>query len=168
MSYTVWMDGTKIGETALEMRHGARKRAGVFHPTELGLSVLPGITAMGPALLDTGRMCRELGINTEDAALDVEAAADELFGTPPGQRVLAAASQIARLELRGPTGELVRWDSILISDVDEMAAAAARDSGTKLEVDTPPNTERMRYLISATLAKGAAGRSFWSRAPALS
>jgi hypothetical protein len=65
MTYTVWMDGTKVGETAFELRYGTDRRGGVFHPTELGIALLPRITAMGPALLDVGRMCRERGIDTD-------------------------------------------------------------------------------------------------------
>ena len=71
MSYTVWLDGTLIGESNLELRHGTSRRAGIFHPTELGLSVLPGITAMGPALLDTGRAWRA-GSTAGSASLFLE------------------------------------------------------------------------------------------------
>ena len=148
MSYTVWLDGTLIGESNLELRHGERRRAGIFHPTELGLSVLPGITAMGPALLDTGRACQERGIDTDDDSLLTEDAAEQLFATDEGKRVLEAAKVISRLELRNPAGDLITWESILISDVDELAAAAGR------EPDDPTDTsgetrDPVRYFMSA-------------------
>src|SRR5688572_23730090 len=50
MSYSIWLDGNRIGETNFELRHGVNRHAGVFHPTELGLTVLPGLTSMAPAL----------------------------------------------------------------------------------------------------------------------
>ena len=150
MSYTVWLDGTLIGETNLELRHGERRRAGVFHPTELGLSVLPGITAMGPALLDTGRVCRQQGIDTSDDQVLSEDLAEEVFGTEPGKRVLEAAKVIARLELHGPAGELVEWESIMISDMDELAAAAGRTSSTAAAIARGA-PDPVRYFISAKL-----------------
>jgi hypothetical protein len=154
MAYTVWMDGSKIGETNLELRHGTKRRAGIFHPTEFGLTVLPGITAMTPALLDTGRTCRERGIDTEEENLDLDNVIDEVFGTPAGQRVLAAAREIARLEVRSPSGELMPWKSILISDMTELAAMADKepadtqvaDPSMPILGDLPP----IRYFISAT------------------
>lgn len=158
MTYTVWIDGTRIGETAFELRHGADRRGGVFHPTELGLSVLPGITAMGPALLDAGRMCRERGIDTEDPALDVESATRTVFETPEGDRVLAAAKLIARLEVHGPSGELVRWESILISDFSELAAMAGTDSSSGDPATVGRGSESpVRYFISATFSAGRRG-----------
>ena len=149
MAYTVWMDGAKIGETGLELHHGSKKRAGIFHPTEFGLTVLPGITAMAPALLDTGRTCRERGIDTEDENLDLDSVIDEVFETPSGQRVLAAARQIARLEVRSPSGELMPWKSILITDMNELAAMADTKSPALTPIalsELPP----IRYFISAT------------------
>ncbi len=163
MSYTVWMDGNKIGETAFEFRHGSRKRAGVFHPTKFGLTVLPGITAMFPALLETGQACRELGLSTEDAALDAEAVAERVFETPAGRRVLAAASQISQLVLQGPSGELVLWDSMLISDLNELSAVAARAAGNDQSPSARPDGPPIRYLISATLTNtGISAKRLWS------
>ena len=148
MRYTVWMDGTRIGETAFELRHGGDRRGGVFHPTEPGLLVLPGITAMGPALLDAGRMCRENGIDTEDPDLDFETVAQEVFGTGEGRHVLEAAKLIARLELRDERGESVRWDSILITDLNDLPGAV----GSSAEVPAAMgggHQRPVRYFISA-------------------
>ena len=157
MSYTVWLDGTLIGESNLELRHGGRRRAGIFHPTDLGLSVLPGITAMGPALLDTGRACKERGINTDDDSLLSEEEAEQLFTTGEGKRVIEAAKVISRLEVRNPAGDLIEWESILISDMNELAAAARREStdppdvtGDAREAVDPPGRDPVRYFMSAT------------------
>jgi hypothetical protein len=155
MAYTVWLDGEKIGETALELRHGRDRHGGVFHPTEVGLSVLPGITAMGPALLDAGRMCRESGIDVDALDLDVEGATQRVFETPEGHRILEAAKLIARLELHDASGELVRWESLLISDVNELAAlqmtVLPRAESTPIDRS---GRDPMRYFISATFDTG--------------
>ena len=149
MSYTVWLDGTLIGESNLELRHGGRRRAGIFHPTELGLSVLPGITAMGPALLDTGRACEERGLDTDADSLLSEEAAEELFTTGEGKRVIEAAKVISRLEVRNSAGDVMEWESILISDMEELAAAAHRESGDRFDA-TGDTRDPVRYFMSAT------------------
>ena len=151
MSYTVWMDGTKIGDTALELSPGEGRRAGVFHPTAPGLEVLPGIAAMAPALLDVGRMCRENGIDTEDPDLDIDSATDGIFETPEGHRVLDAAKLIARLELRGPNGDVVPWESLLISDLSQLASLAGGSRGRSRVPGRRGGQDPVRYFISAKL-----------------
>lgn len=90
MSYSIWLDGNRIGDTNLELPHGTDRRGGVFHPTEFGLTVLPGITSMAPALLDVGRLCRDHGIDFDSPDLDVDGLTEDLFRTPEGHRLFAA------------------------------------------------------------------------------
>jgi len=156
MTYTVWMDGTKIGDTALELSPGEGRRAGIFHPTAPGLAVLPGIAAMAPALLDAGRMCRENGIDTEDPE-NFEGAAEGIFETTEGNRILEAAKLIARLELRGPGGEVVPWESLLISDMNELAALAGGKPGKSRGPAGRGGGDPIRYFISAKLDPAHAG-----------
>ena len=152
MSYTVWLDGTRIGETSLELSHGEGRRAGVFHPTASGLAALPGITAMGPALLDAGRMWSGSGLDADDVDVDVDRVADTIFETPEGHRILEAAKVIARLELHGSRGELVPWESVLISDMNELAAIAARvPSARRVGTAPAPIADPVRYFISVRL-----------------
>ncbi len=152
MKYSVWLDGTKIGETSLEMADGARRRAGVFQPTVPGLAVLPGITAMAPALLAAGKMCRENGIDLDAPGVDVDSATDMILERPEVQRIMEAAKLVARLELQGPRGEPILWESILISDMREIAALAARASATGCPAPGRRKVrDPMRYFISATL-----------------
>ena len=152
MRYTVWIDGTEVGETSFEIRHGSGRLAGVFHPSAPGIALLPGITAMARALLDTGRMCRENGIDPNDPDLDADSATDRVFGTAEGQRVIEAARIAARLELHDARGELVEWDSLLISDMNdfrEMSKRAATDGGPN--PDAKASGDPIRYFISAQL-----------------
>ncbi len=103
----------------------------MFHPTPFGLTVLPQITAMLPALLDFGVLCQRNGINTAADGPDAASRALAVFGeSPEGRRVLEAARHVAALELRDAAGAPVAFESIAVSDVDELAAAAMRAEGT--------------------------------------
>lgn len=164
MAYSVWLEGTKIGETDLELRHGTRRRAGVFRPTEYGLSVLPGITAMGPALLDMGRMGLENPVLADPGNPDFDTETAKVLETPEGRRMLAAAEQISRLELRDSAGKTVAWKSLLISDFAELAAMARGRSNDPPPERPSPASEPVRYLISTTLhGKPAAARDATSK-----
>ena len=153
MPYSVWKNGQKIGETRFELCPGPRKRAGVFHPTAFGLSVLPGITAMGPALLDFGAMCRERGVDVDDNRPETaERAFDDFADTPQAARIRAAASCIADLEVRDGNGRTLGWDSIMISDMNEIAKLAERRRrGTPDQLSMLPG-DPIRFMISTTLA----------------
>ncbi len=125
MEFSVWLDGAKIGETAFEIAHGAGRRAGVFHPTVCGFERLPAITAMARTLLDVGRLCRRTGIDPDDPDLDVEATTDSIFETPEGHRMMDAVKINVRLQLHDSRGRIVKWETLLISDMDDIRAAAA-------------------------------------------
>ena len=151
MPYTVWKNGKQIGATQFELSPGGRKRVGMFHPNEYGLTVLPGITAMFPALLEFGEMCRRNGVDVEFDSPEKRAAGHELFAeTPEGRAVIEAAQNIGELELRDSRGETLVWDSLAISDVG-MFADLARSCGENSE-DQTAETTGAAYMISATLA----------------
>lgn len=151
--FTLWTAGKKLGETRFELVPGPRKRAGVFHPTEFGLSALPGITAMFPALLAFEAMCRKAGVSVDDDRRDTaQTALDAFANTPEGRAVQAAAHQIAQLELRDPSGRVLAWESIMISDTAELLELAARYKRRGAETITIPDGDPVRFLISTTLA----------------
>jgi hypothetical protein len=152
--YTVWTSGQKLGETRFELSPEPRKRAGVFHPTEFGLSALPGITAMFPALLAFEAMCRKAGVAVDDDRRETAAGALDAFAnTPEGRAVQAAAHQIAQLELRDPSGRILAWESIMISDTTELLELAARYKRRGADEITIPQGDPVRFLISTTLAR---------------
>ena len=164
MSYEVWLDGAKIGDTSLEIKHGQNRRAGIFHPTAPGLAVLPVITALAPALLEAGRAFREAGLDADDPDLDIDKAAAATVGTLAGQRVLAAGELISRLELRRPDGRCMLWESILISDMNEIAALAR--SASKEDARAPGGAgagDPVRYFISTKLTGPHRARARLSR-----
>lgn len=151
MPYTVWKNGKQIGQTEFELSPGGRKRVGMFHPNAFGLTVLPGITSMFPALLEFGEMCRREGIDVEFDSQEKRAAGHELFAdTPEGRAVIEAAQNIGELELRDSRGETLVWDSLAISDVG-MFADLARRFDDNPETRAPENAGAA-YMISATLA----------------
>jgi hypothetical protein len=154
MTYTVWIHGQQIGETAFEYRHDTRRRAGAFQPTEFGLQVLPSITAMVPALFDFGTMCKRQGIDPETASdADAETAFNTFNDTPEGQRITAAARQIAELQIRDPQGCLVPWESIVITDLEWLTAYARQRGDPKPNaiLDAMPDHEPIKFMITLTV-----------------
>jgi hypothetical protein len=164
MTYTVWIHGQQIGETAFEYEHDRRRRAGSFQPTEFGLQVLPSITAMAPALFDFGAMCKRRGIDPDSAsATDAERALDIFGGTPEGKRVIAAAKQIAELEVRDPRGQIVLWESLAITDLDWLVSYARErgDPEPNEILDEMPDHEPIKFMISLTLSREIGARPRW-------
>src|ERR1041385_7886605 len=146
--YSVWLNDRMIGETAFDLpKLGRRKLAGRFHPTEFGLTVLPSITAMLPALFDFGDLCRNHGLPRDT---DPGRAADEGFDllaeTPAGRRLQAAAHVIAQLEIRDDEGYEIVWESILISDSADLVAIAARLPHEEAEESEASLSEREAYV----------------------
>jgi len=159
MPYTVWKNGEKVGETRFELSPGPRKRAGVFHPTAFGLLLLPGITAMGPALLEFGSMCRARGVDVDDDRPETaEKAFDRFANTPEGKRIQAAASCIADLELRDSADRTLHWESLMITDMAAvMELIGRRRRGVSDQLKMLPG-DPIRFMISATLADLPASR----------
>ena len=151
MAYTVWKDGIQIGRTDLELRLGGRKRAGAFMPNENGLTVLPGITAMLPALISFSEMCRRLGMAVDDYCLGNKRFPFESFAaTPEGQAVAEAARHLRGVELRDSRGQTVVWEILLISDMDEVRSVV-REQTAAARVDASGDAKAL-YFISVTLA----------------
>lgn len=152
--YTVWMYGRKIGQARLDTSVRGGRLAGVFHPTEFGLTVLPGITDMFPALVDFKNMCRQLGVDVQDADPEIGKRAFEQFkDTAEGRRVVAAAKLIAAIEVCDRRGDDVAWASLAISDMEALRTLALRERPDRA-ASLPPasDTADIRYLISLTLA----------------
>jgi len=164
MRYSIWMDGTKIGETDFELRHGRDRRGGIFLPTPLGLGLLPGITAMTPALLDLGRLSREQRADAGETR-DECAAAEALLATPEGNRMIDAAEQISKLELRDPSGEVLAWDSLLISDFRDLSTETDTQRAARRREKRGEESDPVRYFISATFAAASRTWSPWGRRP---
>ena len=159
MPYTVWMHGQQIGETKFELPGPKRKLAGTLHPTAVGLQMLPAVTAMAPALFAFGDLCRRRGLTPNAVARQSVAQAREIVGeTPEGQRLMAAAEQVAAVEVRDPDGRVVEWESLAITDIDWLLSyAASRRSGKgdeekKVEGKAP---DPIKFMISLTKRKSA-------------
>src|SRR5262245_20337748 len=157
MAYTVWLQGQQIGETRFEFRPRGGGHAGAFHPTAFGVTVLPSITAMGPALFDFGDMCRLHGIDTDDPSPEnASNALDTFASSPEGKRVIAAAKQVARVEVRDPEGQLLAWDSLAITDLEWLVKAAReRNPSVLCPVEDLPEHDPIKFMISLTLKQEA-------------
>ena len=151
VAYTVWKDGKRIGQTDLELRPSVRRRAGTFVPNEYGLTVLPGITAMLPALMAFGDMCRRRGLNVEDTSPAAGRLALDAFSeTVEGRAVIEAARHVGEVELRDSRGQTVVWESLLISDIRQVRALAG-ERAPAADSHARDNSESF-YFISVTLA----------------
>lgn len=152
MRYTLWQRGLLIGETDFGLgKLPGGSRAGVFHPAPSGMSLLPALTAMAPALLGLGEAMKRLPLSDAEIERDADAAFDALAGSAEGQRVLRAAEQLAELELRDPTGRPVGFESLLVSDLEELFAIGASVEGT--DGLHREHGDPVRYVISANLSE---------------
>jgi hypothetical protein len=153
MLYTLWMHDRQIGETNFELNTAGRRRAGMFRPTAHGLTVLSGVTAMFPALIAFGELCRRKGIDVDDDRPEQASAALDAFGgTEEGQRVIAAAKQVAAVVVLDPNGRTLLCESLAISDLDVLAAMARKQKpGKHATVASMPGKSR-NYVVSLTLA----------------
>jgi hypothetical protein len=148
MPFTLWKRGILIGETDLEIaKPGDRRRAGVLHPTPAGMMALPALTAMAPALFALGESMSGLPLSDDAVERNGEAALEVFERSLEGRKVLAAAEQIAELELRDTDGKPVAFDSILVTDLEELVIASGISRAKH------PNGDPVRYLISLTLSK---------------
>lgn len=164
MPYTLWSGEILVGTTdfALGERHGLHL-TGVFQPATSGMMLLPSLTAMAPALLDLKNMFEREHLSEDDAETDPDRVIEIFEHSPEGQRVIASAKAIERLELRAPNGCVLELESILVSDLTELSKLATRvgkkrKKGKKHRrsdrerAGHPEQRDPIRFLISATLA----------------
>jgi hypothetical protein len=155
MTYTVWMHGRRIGDTRFELADHFQRRAGSFQPTAHGLTVLPALTAMFPALLDFAEMCRRQGLESdEDWAQAITATADAFSHTPEGQQVLAVADRLADVQVRDSVGGLLSWESLAISEIDMLIPITAAPEWAIHDRMVRLPRDPTRYVITLTLAPG--------------
>jgi hypothetical protein len=164
MPYTVWLHGKQIGETKFELPSPKRKLAGTLHPTEIGLRMLPAVTAMAPALFAFGDMCRRKGLTPNSIERQSAAKAREIVGeTPEGQRLMAAAEQVAAVEVRDPDGRVIEWESLAITDIDWLVSYAHRlengEEPREKAEGKPPAPDPIKFMISLTKKKKPALRA---------
>ena len=139
MSFHLYSHGQDLGETDFELTHERTKRAGAFRPTQLGVSLLPTLTGIGPALIALGKALPE----TELTDADMDAAMAAFAGSQVAD--FAQKLDDLKLELRDANDRVVPTKSMAVHDVEQTFGPEA--------VNQTP--DRLRYIISATLAVGA-------------
>ncbi|HKW09463.1 MAG TPA: hypothetical protein VJO33_03725 [Gemmatimonadaceae bacterium] len=152
MPYTLWSRGILVGATdfALGDAH-SRHLAGVFQPAESGMMILPALTAMAPALFDLRTMMQREHLSENDAEKDPDRVLEIFERSPEGKRVIASAKEVEHLELRSPSGDVLDYESILVSDLLEMQRFGFRTTPAG-RGRSKRRADPIRYLISATLA----------------
>src|SRR5919198_3548759 len=128
MPFTLWSRDLLIGETDFELGdRGGTRHIGVFRPAPSGMMLLPSITAMAPALFEFGLAAKRAGFSAEPEGDEADACLELLEQCGPGQRMLASAKRIAELELRDPDGRQIHFESILVSDLEELRSLELGD-----------------------------------------
>ena len=155
MTYTFWHAGVLIGES--EMDHECtepRQLGGDFSPTEYGLEIFPRLTG----ILTAGRALKSyLDAEGLDPDTMTGGGVEELLQTTEaGLKILDIGRALSDVEMRGPDGQKLEFDSIGFSDILEFKRLALEDEGEPdLEPELPPGVPR--YIVSATLtARGSA------------
>jgi len=116
------------------------------------MMILPSLTAMAPALFDLRTMMRREHLSEDDAEKDPDRVLEIFERSPEGKRVIASAKEIDQLELRAPSGEVLDYESILVSDLLEMKRFGFRTTPAG-RGRSKRRADPIRYLISATLAE---------------
>ena len=125
MPYTVWSRGRLLGESELAYRRTwPRFRAGDFAPTPLGESLMSIIDGVGPALralyevTETDRQLHQDGDSPNGWPARVRRTTEYADAVSIGDEL-----ESLDLELRDPSGAVVKTDWISIRDLEQLLAA---------------------------------------------
>ena len=136
MPYTLWSHGRLLGHSSLSYaRCLPRIRAGDFEPTEVGESLLPILTGMGPAV---EALAEKLDSHAKPASAPPEDSPgmhDCLRLTTEYADIRSIGDQLENLalELRDPKGERVPASLIGIQDTEHLLALARRNDVIPIE-----------------------------------
>ena len=135
MPYTLWSHGRLLGQSGLSYaRCLVRIRAGDFEPTEVGESLLPILTGMGPAVEALAEImdshAKPAGASEESPGLH-----DCVRLTTEYADIRSIGDQLENLalELRDPKGERVPTSLIGIQDTEHLLALARRNDVIPIE-----------------------------------
>lgn len=159
MAYSLFLHDRLLGETDFE-HAGSRpgQRIGAFRATEHGMDIVSQLTGFFAATLALHRALEERRLSPDG---DPDDLLKVMEGTPEGARVIEIAKITAELVLRDASGARVRFKSIAISNPSELAALVSEPGDPPL----PPGGEVPRFLISATMERGAIPKTRGAGAP---
>jgi hypothetical protein len=149
MTYTFWHAGILIGSSALDRKFANRgQRGGAFHPTVHGLELFPRLTGILTAGQALKQQLDERGSSAE--SMEREELEELMETSAAGRKILDLGRMLSEIEVRGPDGSRMEFESIGFSDVLELKRFAGEfSSGSPdLALDLPPGAPR--YLVSAT------------------
>ncbi len=150
MTYTLWHDGIKIGETDFAHRNpvpNPRQRAGIFQATGYGERLFPKLKGALTACAGIKEVVVKRGLDPEHIA---SADMDEVFeSSAPGRAFRDIGKTLFHVEIRSPGGKVLEYTQIAFMDLDELRALSRRLGTSPLPEDPPP--EAPRYIVSAVL-----------------
>ena len=130
MPYTLWSHGRLLGHSGLSYaRCLLRIRAGDFEPTEVGESLLPILTGMGPAIEALAEMLDSQAKPADAPPEESPGLHDRVRLTTEYADIRSIGDQLENLalELRDPKGERVPASLIGIQDTEHLLALARRN-----------------------------------------
>lgn len=153
MTYTFLHQGVAMGESDLSAKSKrARQRAGTFHPTEYGRTLLPRVTCVLSASLALKTQFESVQRAAGKKELNPKEL-DALFTeSEAGKAMIDVGRVLSEVEVRGPAGRRLEFASIAFSKVDELLRVGTA-LGTDVEKlkDLPPDTPE--FIVSVTLGR---------------
>lgn len=155
MPYTVWSRGRLIGQSELAYRRSLPGlRMGDFFPSQLGDQLMPILTGEGPALFALYEVAEDTERERPESA--------RLGDWPDGVRqtteyadAMSICDELESLDLqlRDPSGKVVKTESVSIRDTHRLIALARahEDDGREVELteEEMKEVEEMRAELDA-------------------
>jgi len=153
MTYTFLHCGVVMGESDLSAKtNRAGQRAGTFHPTDYGRTLLPRVTCIlsaSLALKSQFDSMQQAGGKKELSPKELDVLLTE---SEAGRAMIDVGRVLSEVELRGPGGRRLEFASIAFSKVDELLRVGTT-LGTKVDQRQalPPDTPE--FIVSVTLGR---------------
>lgn len=134
MPYTVWSRGRLLGHSGLShARCFPRIRTGDFEPTRVGLSLMPILSGIGPAIEALVEILGDDAETADEPTEEPQGGADCVRLTTEYADALSISDQLENLalELRDAEGKRMPVSLIGIQDTEQLSALA-RENGVIL------------------------------------
>jgi hypothetical protein len=152
MTYTFLHRGVAMGESDLSHKTRRRgQRAGAFHPTVYGRTLLPRVVCILQVGLAFKSQLQSLKRTASDATPDEMNRL--LYESEAGRAMIDAGRVLSEVELRGPDGRRMDFTSIAFSDIEEIRTVGKAIGARSVEKlnDLPP--EAPEFIVSVTLGR---------------
>jgi len=145
MSYSLYHCGQLVGHTDLGHEGPLPdQRLGVLKATPRGVSILPALVG----LLSVSMALQDIVPDNEDAKVDLDAMRNALTQSQAGRRAIRLVQQLEKLELRDDSGRRVDFQTISISNLEELTKISEEHGIDFQDVDLTSAPDL--FLVSVT------------------